>query len=230
MGTHITIIIPMPDSQALLALLRLVSPALPVGAYSYSQGFESAVEQQWVHDEDSAYDWLHGVMSHGLCQLELPLLRELYQALEQQDFNRLQHWNEQSHAFRESKELRLEETQMGKALWRLLNDLDIPLPELQQPAWISAYAIAAHHWHITLQDAAYGFVWSWLENQLAAASKIIPLGQTQIQRLTSRLLPSIDQVVSDGLAVSADEMGMGLPGLVIGSMLHETQYSRLFRS
>ena len=119
---------------------------------------------------------------------------------------------------------------MGKALWRLLSDLDIPLPELKEPAWISAYCIAAHQWNIGLTPAAQGFIWSWLENQLAAASKIIPLGQTQVQRLTTRLLPSIEQAVEQGLAVDITEMGMGLPGLVLGSMLHETQYSRLFRS
>jgi len=215
---------------ALLSLLRLVSPALPVGGYSYSQGFEFAMDAGWVKDKKQVSTWLQGVMQTGICHLEIPLLRNIYQALQQNNREQLLYWNQESLAARESNELRLEDRQMGGALWRLLTDLKLPLPEIPQPSWITAYSVAAFQWQIPLQDAAYGLVWTWLENQLMVAAKLIPLGQTDIQRLTGELILIISKVVNTGLQVEDDDIGMGMPGLVIGSMQHETQYSRLFRS
>lgn len=215
---------------ALLSLLRLVSPALPVGGYSYSQGFESAIDAGWVKDKTQVSAWLRGVMQTGMRHLEIPVMRRCYEALQQNDVDRLNYWNQECLAARESRELRLEDMQMGRALWRLLADLQQPLPEVTQPSWIAAYAVAAFQWQVSLQDASYGFVWSWLENQLMVAAKLVPLGQTDIQRLTSELIHIIPDVVSAGLQVEDDDIGMGMPGLVMGSMQHETQYSRLFRS
>ena len=220
----------LQDPLALLSLLRLVSPALPVGTYSYSQGFEYALDIGWVKNKAQVAAWLQGVMQSGLCHLEMPLLRNSYRALQERDLAQLVYWNQESLAARESSELRLEDIQMGRALWRLLTDLDIPLPALTQPSWVIAYSVAAQHWNIALRDAAYGFVWSWMENQLMVAAKLLPLGQTDVQRLTSELLPLIADVVNTGLEVADDDIGMGMPRLVIGSIKHETQYSRLFRS
>ncbi len=222
----------MADKTALLSLMRLVSPALPVGAYSYSQGFEAANEAGWVHDRDSTAQWLRGVMQHGLCYLDIPVIKRCYQTLVQQDNDQLAYWNEQSLAARESAELRLEDKQMGKALLRLLSDLGIEVPDVlaREPGWLSVWSFAAWQWQVELEDACHGYLWAWLENQLAAAAKLVPLGQTDVQRLTTELLPMIGEVVTQGLAVTDDDIGMGMPRLVIGSMLHETQYSRLFRS
>jgi urease accessory protein len=215
---------------ALLSLMRLVSPALPVGTYSYSQGFEFAIDSGCVKNKQDVTTWLQGVMQTGICHLEIPLLRNCYRALAQDNVSALIYWNQEALAARESSELRLEDMQMGKALWRLLTDLNINLPELAQPSWVAAYSIAAFRWQISLPDAAYGFVWSWLENQLMVAAKLVPLGQTDVQRLTGELIQTIPDIVSTGLQVEDDDIGMGMPGLVLASMQHETQYSRLFRS
>lgn len=215
---------------ALLSLMRLASPALPVGGYSYSQGFEFAMDADWVKNKQQVSTWLQGVMGTGICHLEIPVIRRCYESLQQDDGKKLMYWNQECLAARESRELRLEDMQMGRALWRLLADLDMSLPALPQPSWVTAYSVAAFHWQVPLQDAAYGFVWSWLENQLMVAAKLIPLGQTDVQRLTSELITIIPDVVHAGLQVEDDDIGMGMPGLVIGSMQHETQYSRLFRS
>lgn len=215
---------------ALLSLMRLVSPALPVGAYSYSQGFECAIDQGRVNNKQDVASWLRGVMQTGICHLDIPVIRRCYEALQQDDEEKLMYWNQECLAARESRELRLEDMQMGRALWRLVADLEMALPAIPQPSWVTAYSVAAFRWQLPLQDAAYGFVWSWLENQLMVAAKLIPLGQTDVQRLTSELIPMIPDVVNAGLQVNDDDIGMGMPGLVIGSMQHETQYSRLFRS
>jgi urease accessory protein len=230
MNININMSIVMTDHLALLSLFRLVSPALPVGAYSYSQGFETAVESGWVHDESSASQWLQGVMQNNICHLDVPLLRNLYQALTEDNEQDFIYWNEQALAFRETSELRLEDVQMGRALWKLLSDLEVELVDLERPSWLAAWVIASRRWNICLEDAASGFVWSWLENQLAAAGKLVPLGQTSVQRLLDELMPGIGDVVTEGLKIKDENIGMGTPGMVMASMLHETQYSRLFRS
>ena len=119
---------------------------------------------------------------------------------------------------------------MGRALWKLLRDLDAHLPDLAEPGWLAAFALAASHWGVDRRQTCVGFLWNWLENQLAVAAKTVPIGQTQAQRIASALMPLLSEAVDTGLALQDDEISGGLPGLVMASMLHETQYSRLFRS
>jgi len=221
---------------ALQGLMRLVSPALPVGGFAYSQGFEYAVDADWVSNADDTEKWLGGVMTEGLARLDIPLLCRLYQSLDNPQA--LHEWNARVLACRESLELRKEEQQMGRALWRLLKDLQAaqppsqqrPLPYIAQPTWLAAFAVAAHHWGLDSRQTCLGFVWSWLENQLTVAAKTVPIGQTDVQRISSRLLTRIAAAVATGMAVSDDDISGGLPGVVMASMKHETQYSRLFRS
>ena len=216
-----------PD-LALLGLLRLVSPALPVGGFAYSQGLEYAVDAGWVASADDTQAWLGGVVSCGLSQLDIPLLARLYDAAgDAESFSR---WNQQVLASRESLELRKEEQQMGRALWKLLRDLGQPLPRLDAPSWLAAFALAASRWGLDRHQTCLGFLWSWLENQLTVAAKTVPIGQTDVQRISSALLPLLVTAAIEGQALEDDHISGGLPGLVVASMLHETQYSRLFRS
>ena len=149
------------------------------------------------------------------------------------DAESLQHWNAVTLALRETSELRQEDVQMGGALLRLMRDLAFP----QALAWsqkdisyVAAFALACAQHRIPLQQAMTGFVWSWLENQIAAALKLFPLGQTAGQRVFQQIAPLIEPVMVQGMTVADDEIGISLPGLVLASMQHEEQYSRLFRS
>lgn len=218
----------MVNDVAVLSLMRLVSPALPVGGFAYSQGFEYAVDCGWVTSAEETESWLRGVVQNGHSQLDIPLLCRLYQSAESPESFAV--WNQRVLACRETKELRLEEKQIGRALWRLLRDLDESLPALKTPTWLGAFAFAARRWNVECRQACLGFLWNWLENQLTVAAKTVPIGQTDVQRISQRMLPVLVRAVDNGMTLEDDDINGGLPGVVMASMLHETQYSRLFRS
>ena len=218
---------------ALLGLLQLVSPALPIGAFAWSQGLESAFELGWVTNEDELGDWLAGVLEDGLTNCELPLLKRVQQAWAIGDGQTVAQWNDWLHATRETAELTDEDIRLGAALVRLLGSLEL-LPEQgllpESPGYVTLFAWAAHVRRVPERQTLLGFAWAWLENQLAVACKAMPLGHTAAQRLTERLRPKLVAAVDNALQKDDQELGPVLPGLALGSALHETQYSRLFRS
>jgi urease accessory protein len=214
-----------------LHLLHLCSPALPIGAYAYSQGLEYAIDSRWLTTPEEISDWLLGLMQHTLSFTDLPILRRLYAGWVQKDYACVNYWNEYLRACRESRELLLEDEQLGGALARLLKGLDVPVINLDSPpTYASQFAQAGVHWAIAVDDLCCGFLWAWLENQVAAATKLVPLGQTQAQQILVKLLAHVPAVCAAAAERSDDELGRGLPGLAMASSLHEGQYSRLFRS
>ncbi|MDG4551675.1 MAG: urease accessory protein UreF [Candidatus Contendobacter sp.] len=215
-------------------LLQLCSPALPVGAYAYSQGLESAVERGWVRDEASAGAWILGLLNHTVRRLDLPVFARLYAAWRESDLEAVRRWNGRLHASREAAELQREDRHLGAALARLLSDLGIdeagPWRDTPRVCFATLFSLAAARWEIPLQEAATGYAWAWLENQVTAATRLIPLGQTASQRLLVAANPVIAAAVTDSLTLSEDDIGAAAPGLALAGALHETQYSRLFRS
>lgn len=223
--------------QPAWALLRLASPQLPIGGYSYSQGLEMAVENGRVSDPLGARRWLEDQLLLNLARFEAPLLLAHCEAAAQDDWPRLLQLAEEHRASRETRELQLESRQMGYSLTQLLDGL----PELDQPArdcfaaagepgLAIAWALAARAWRITPTDALAAWLWGWLENQLAVLMKTLPLGQQAAQRLTSQLLPVLSQAQQQASELPEREWGSAPFGLVLTSMAHERQYSRLFRS
>ncbi|WP_418643833.1 urease accessory protein UreF [Stutzerimonas kunmingensis] len=219
------------------ALLRLASPQLPIGGYSYSQGLEMAVENGRVSDADSALRWLEDQLLLNLARFEAPLLLAHCEAAAQNDWPRLLQLAAEHRASRETRELQLESRQMGYSLTQLLDGL----PELDQqardcfasagePGLAMAWALAARAWQITSADALAAWLWGWLENQLAVLMKTLPLGQQAAQRLTSQLVPTLTQAQREASELPEREWGSAPFGLVLTSMAHERQYSRLFRS
>lgn len=218
----------------MLRLMQLVSPTLPIGAFTYSQGIEYAVEAGWIADADQLGEWLRGQMSLGLVHVELPLLARLYQAAAAGDVAALGKWNALLLAARETRELRDEEIQRGRALITLLGRLDVPMAHRESlpvnPGQTLGFALAASHWRIPLDAAAAGFAWSWLDNLVTAGVKLIPLGQTRGQQLLLELSELLPEFIARGLAVDDADIGASAPALAIASTLHERQYTRLFRS
>src|SRR5690606_6791471 len=210
-------------NASLLHLMHLVSPALPVGAYAYSQGLEYAVDSGWLSKEAALEDWLRGVMTFGFGQLDAPILLRCLHALRGEDGCALNHWNQFLLACRETQELLLEDTQLGMALQRLLRSLEVAEVEIpsKEVSFASQFALACHHWNIADEDAVQGFIWAWLENQIAAATKLIPLGQTQAQKLLVCLMKDIPQIAEKALRLPDDEIGWSLPGVVMASAKHE---------
>jgi urease accessory protein len=202
-------------------LLQLASPALPVGAYSYSGGLEAAVEAGIVKDAKSAERWIGDVLEFSLARLEAPML---WRMLNGKD------WNEEFLASRESAELRAETVQMGYSLNRLLKDLGLGEVPVDEPSFPAAFAHAASQWGIEPGAALQAYLWSWLENQVMAAVKAVPLGQTDGQKILLLLGERISALIPKILAMKDEEIGNFAPGLALLSSKHETQYSRLFRS
>jgi urease accessory protein len=215
-----------------LRLFQLISPSLPVGAFTYSQGLELAVEAGWVDSQERFEEWLTEQLNHSLTTLELPMLDRMLSALDKEDAQAFNQRTKELIAWRETKELRLEEKQRGAALARLLPQLDVNLDglllEACQRTQLAGIAIAAHQWEIRRDKLFAGYLWSWLENAVMAGVKLIPLGQTQGQQTLQRMAQSIEESVEQSKRVS--NPGSVTPALAIASSRHETQYTRLFRS
>ena len=205
----------------LARLLQLASPALPVGAYSYSGGLEAACEEGVVHDAASAERWIGDVLEFSMARMEAPLLFRMMKNRE---------WNETFLASRESAELRAETVQMGYSLNRLCKDLGLGEVPVEEPSFPAAFAYAAAQWQIEPEAALQAYLWAWLENQVMAAVKAVPLGQTDGQRILLSLGNLLPSTTAKAMSMKDDEIGNFAPGLALLSARHETQYSRLFRS
>jgi urease accessory protein len=223
----------MPDIS-LIRLMQLSSSALPVGGFTYSQGLEWAVECQWVNTEQELHDWLADLIDTNLQYLEIPLLVRMLQACQTQDELSLSRWIDILLAHRETSELRLEEKNRGRAMVRLLQDLDMDLAEqwklVLAKSQTAGFALALSQWNIPIHLGAQGFAWSWLENIVISGVKLIPLGQMAGQRILRDLAQPLALAVDKGLSVSDNNIGSSAPALAYASARHETQYTRLFRS
>ena len=216
---------------ALLRTMQLGSPALPVGAYAFSQGLEYAIDANWLRSVDDVHEWLRHQILHGLACVDLPLLQRLWQASSNHDIRALGYWNAHVMACRETAEFRLSEIATGEALARLLPQLGIAVPDnLVPPTFLALFALAAQQWQLSCEQAELCYAWSWLENHVMAATKILPLGQTQSQVLLMKLQAAIPEAVHHAGTLNDAQIGSSLPALAIASIKHETQYTRLFRS
>ena len=217
---------------ALLRLLQLSSAALPVGGYAFSQGMESAVEAGWLPDAASAREWLELQLRQSQARVDLPLLARAHAAAKRGDGTQLAYWNDYTLACRETAELRLADVAMGEALVRLLKHLEVPTAALPETdvTFVAAFAAASSHFGLDERLALHGYSWSWLESQVAAATKLVPLGQSAAQTLLGELLDVLPETLDIALDLPDEHIGASLPGLALASCWHESQYSRLFRS
>jgi urease accessory protein len=216
-----------------LQLLRLVSPSLPVGAFSYSRGLEWAVHSGVVQDEAGVRDWVFGTLEHSYAVLDGALFWRMIHALKQDDSERFLALDDWLAAGRESRELALEDRRMGEALLHLLRDLDVPLTRRdpgRAVTYPAMFAIAAHHWRVAPADALKGLMWSMVEAQVAAAIRLGTLGHTAGQRILIAAVEVIERAAENAATLRDDDIGNVAPGMAMASAWHETQYSRLFRS
>ncbi|MDG3064309.1 urease accessory protein UreF [Thauera mechernichensis] len=223
----------------LLRLLQLASPALPVGAYTYSQGLEWAVESGVVAREADAAAWIGDLLEWSVARFEAPLLASQLAAWACGEDGEVARLNDDFLASRETAELRAETLQMGWSLVRLLTELDafaaLPgwrarLLALDTPCFPTAWSAAAAAWQVPADQALAAYLWAWAENQVMAALKAVPLGQSAGQRLLAMLGERIPALVGQALELPEARWSNYTPGLAIASSRHETQYTRLFRS
>lgn len=219
----------------LLRLLQLTSPGLPVGAFAYSQGLEYAVHAGWVRDAGSAAEWLGGLLQQSLARLDVPLLALSHTAWSEGDAERVSYYARWLQAARETHELQQEDRHIGRALARCLSALGIdeatPWIVTEHATGAALFALAGVKWNIARRATALGYTMAWAQNQVSAVMRLLPVGQLAGQRLLSELMQHIPGVVDDGLCRS-DEGDIGFVAFAqaLASSLHETQYSRLFRS
>lgn len=219
---------------ALIRLLHLASPTLPVGAYTYSQGLEWVVETGAVKDEATALSWIGDCLAFGIARFEAVYLAHMLAAWKQGDMGRLVELDAEFIASRETAELRAETLQMGYSLTRLLSDLaDFPaaaLTDFSRPSFPLAWSCAAAAWDISSPDAVGGYLWAWAENQVLATVKAVPLGQTAGQRMLLALGQRIPALADEAAVSPIDATHNYLPAFAVACSRHETQYTRLFRS
>lgn len=228
---------PALSDGALLHLMQLASPALPVGGFSYSEGLEAAVEAGRVGDEAQAGDWLLDQLHLGLERADLPVLAQALQAWRRSDLARIRQLNEWICLTRESAELRLQAQQMGRSLAEWLKNRGAPDDRVTQlaalhpaPTWPVAFGLAAALGGAPDRQALLAYGFGWGENMVQAAIRCVPLGQSAGQRILARLMAALPAAVDRAATRAEAHWQAHTPGLAILSSRHETQYSRLFRS
>ena len=217
-----------PDAR--LRLYQLVSPALPVGAFSYSEGLEVLVQAGRLEGPEPLEAWLRAELSRGAVTIEAAALAPLYQGLcaASPEVLELDGW---LLAQREAPEVRAQQRQMGQSLLQLLADLGWPLPGALSPlAWPAAFAWAAVCLEITSPALEEAYLYGWVANQISAAVRLVPLGPTQGQRLQLQLAPLIAERAAALAAADPHQLWNGGIGAGLVQLQHAELYSRLFRS
>lgn len=224
------------EAGDLYRLMAWFSPSYPIGAFSYSHGIEYAVEAGWVRNAAALTDWIAHILRHGAGFVDAVLLKEAYAAAD--NAATLDELADLAAAWRGSQEMALESSQQGgsflaitRAAWgaSALDDF-AALREDRPVALCIAVGVAAAAHRLDVKAVTAAYLHAFAANLVSAAVRLIPLGQTDGQRALAALLPVVDSVVECALACPLNECGTASPMVDISSMMHETQYTRLFRS
>lgn len=217
------------NAAQLLKLLTLSSTALPVGAYCYSQGVESAIQIGLIQDEASSKAYFEDVLEMLLVRFELPMLQRLMQSYA--DTEQFDQWANVYRASRESKEFLAESQQLAFSLNAWIKDvLQISVEVKKQFGFVPVYAQLCGRLELDLVDVLTAYTFTVLENQVLAAVKTVPLGQIAGQRILWHVHGLIPDAIQRAMQLQDHEISSALPHYAMLSMQHETQYSRLFRS
>ncbi|WP_024873422.1 urease accessory protein UreF [Tolumonas lignilytica] len=222
------------SAQSWLQLFQLMSPNLPVGGFTYSQGLEWAVEAGWVKNAAEFEQWLSDQMEEGLVYLDWPLLNRLHLAALEDDIATFEECIDLLVASRESEEFRLEENQRGEAFYRVIKDWNIQ-GSADMAVHLKRSQLAGMAWFgakngISVEQLALGWGFAILEGAVMAAIKLVPIGQQAGQTLLRQLSVVLPEAYRRACAVEDEEIGGSLTRLAIASACHEIQYTRLFRS
>ncbi|WP_372527126.1 urease accessory protein UreF [Piscinibacter sp.] len=225
------------SGTALLQLIWLASPALPVGGFSYSEVLESAVESGCIRDEAEAARWLIDQLQLALARSDLAVVNKAFGAWQRGDLATIRELNDWVTQTRETRELCQQAQQMGRSLADWLNNRDRADARVAQlaalapaPTWPVAFALAAAQTGAPPRESLLAFAFGWAENMVQAALKAMPLGQSAGQRILGALSDALPAAVDAAMRLADSERQAFTPMLAILSAQHETQYSRLFRS
>lgn len=223
--------------SALPRLLQLASPALPVGAYSYSQGLEWAIESGDVTNSATAQRWIEDHLSLVFSRFEAPVYAAAFAAWQREDAPEVERLNAEFIASRESAEPRAETLQVGfsYAAWCrevvVLSDSQRAiLATLDRICAPVGAALAAFASGVSVRDGLLAYIFGFTENQVMVLAKALPMGQIAAQKLLYAMGDAVSSAVDLALLLDEADWSSASPWLAIAQMKHETQYSRLFRS
>ncbi len=218
-------------SLARLRLYQLVSPALPVGAFSYAEGLEVLVQGGRLKDAAAVRAWLEAELERGVLAIEAAALPRLMALLEARDWWGVADLDGWLLAQREAPEMRAQQRQMGRSLLQLLADLGWSLPDpCPRLGWPAAFAAAAGGLELEPGDVVEAYLYGWTSNQLSAAVRLVPLGPTAAQCLQLQLGPQIVQRAEDLMVADPRDRWQGGVGAGLAQLGQGALYSRLFRS
>ena len=225
------------EAAALYRLMTWLSPAFPVGGFSYSNGIEWAVEAGDIIDTATLADWLDATLSDGSGFCDATFLVQAFRAAEAGEEAQLRAIAELAAAFVPSRERQLETTTQGRAFIEIAraawnaDGLDAMVAACSTPLVypVAVGAVAAAH-GLPLAPTLHAFLHALVSNWISAASRLIPLGQTDSQRVLASLEPAVAATAARALNATLDDLGSATFRADLASMRHETQYTRLFRS
>ncbi|MEK9968232.1 MAG: urease accessory protein UreF [Ferrovibrio sp.] len=227
----------MTTTTELYRLLAWFSPSYPIGAFSYSHGVEFAVESGRVKDVATLTQWIGHILRHGAGWVDAVLLKEAHAACD--DMAKLDELADLAAAWRGTAEMALESTQQGGSYLSVTRAAWGPAPLLEAfaarredkavPLCIAVGVAAGAH-KLSIETVLAAYLHAFAANLVSAAVRLIPLGQTDGQRALVALMPVVDSIVPCALACPLEDCGTASPMVDLMSMMHETQYTRLFRS
>jgi len=225
------------NNQALFHLMSWMSPSYPVGAYTYSHGIEYAVEGGLVSNREDICTWITDILNYGSGRSDCILLAAAYRAVRNNAIDELQDIIELGLAYCSTRELELETTQQGRAFIRVTSDV-APSEILKMLAehrsgsiiYPITVAVVAAEEAIPLAETLTAYLHGFISNLVSASVRLIPLGQTDGQRVIAALEPTVQVLVDNTLTTTVDDLGSATLMVDWCSSQHETQYTRLFRS
>jgi urease accessory protein len=223
--------------DALYRLLTWLSPAYPVGAFSYSSGIEWAVEAGDITDAQSLGQWLKAMLADGAGMNDGIFFAHAYRAVANSDDIALAELAELSAAFVPTRERYLETTNLGRAFIDVTDAAwpCLALTRLQKLCngpitYPVAVGVACAGHDIPLAPAVHAFLTAVTTNWISAGVRLIPLGHTESQKLLQALEPAVGRTAQRALAATVDDLGSATFRADLASAMHETQYTRLFRT
>lgn len=226
------------NKQQLLYLLQLGDSALPLGSYSYSEGLENLVENNLISDDKSLQLWIIQELKYGTIRIETAIMSKAYDCFIKKEIEQLNYWNNWLSANRETSELRQQSWQMGNSLIKLIQALEFSnyaiiniTNQLEKPFnYAIIFGIVSANWKLEKDNAILLYLKNWVTSMINAGVKLIPLGQTQGQKILFNMLDILPKISEQILSLKNTDLVACNWGLSLASMNHETQYSRLFRS
>jgi urease accessory protein len=224
------------EAAALYRLMTFLSPSFPVGAFAYSSGIEWAVEAGDVTDAASLRGWLSAMLTDGSGFCDAVFLAQVHRATEAADMATLREIAELAAAFVPSRERQLETTTQGRAFIEIARSawncegLDEAVLQCDTIVYPVAVGLVTAAHGIPLPSALHAFLHALVSNWISAGSRLIPLGQTDSQRVLAALEHNVAATAARAITASPDDLGSATFRADLASLRHETQYTRLFRS